>query len=399
MSYPGGKRENVRSEKDLTGLIDEIKHGRLSRRQFIERALLLGVSASAVGALLSACGTSEPGATGSPAPVALDTTLPKALHFYNWSDYLAPATVKNFKKKTGITLVETYFDDNEALLSKLKAGAVGYDLICPSDYMVHIMIKTGLLQPLNMSYIPNFANVEAKLQNPVYDNKTENGGLKYSVPYQWGTTGIGVRIDKVKQPVTDWTIMWDPAWKGQINMDNEMRETMGAGLDVLGYSLNSTDTAQLDAATKKLIEQKPLVNAYDTNNMKRYMTQGVALVHAFNADTLIVQDQIGFEKLAYVMPKPRYTIWIDNLCIPKGAKSPYGGHLFMNFLFDPKNAADLVDYVWYLSPVPKAYEHVTNKILIKTYPTKDQLSYGEVVNDVGAFVDYYTQCWTKVKSA
>ena len=392
------KRENVRSEKDLTGLIDEIKLGRISRRQFVERALVMGLSATGVAAVLSACGSSSTSATPA-SPAAMDTTVPSKLNFFNWADYLAPATVKNFEKETGITLVESYFDDNEALLSKLKAGAKGYDLICPSDYMVHIMIKTGLLEPLNMDYIPNFKNVDAKFQDPVYDSKRENGGLKYSVPYQWGTTGIGVHIDKVKQPVTDWSIMWDPAWKGRINMENEMRETIGAALALLGYSMNSTSKAELEAAAQKLIEQKPLVNAYDTNSMKRYMTQGLPLVHTWNADVLIVQDSIGFDKLAYVMPKPHYTVWIDNLCIPKGAKSPYGAHLFMDFLFEPKNAADLVDFVWYLSPVPKAYDHVKNKILVKTFPTQEQLSYGEISTDVGAFTAYYDECWQNVKSA
>jgi spermidine/putrescine transport system substrate-binding protein len=393
------ERENIRSEKDLTGLIDEIKHGRMDRRQFVERALLMGLSATAVGAVLSACGSSTSSATESASPAAMDTTLPTTLHFYNWSDYLAPATKKNFKKETGITLVESYFEDNEALLSKLKAGAQGYDVMCPSDYMIHIMIKTGLLEPLNMDYIPNFANVGEKFKNPPYDNPSENGGAKYSVPWQWGNTGIGVRLDKVKEPVTEWTVLWDPKWKGQINMENEMRETMGVGLAIHDYSMSSTSQQELDAATEKLIAQKPLVNAYDTNNMKRYMTQGLPLVHAWNADTLIVQDQIGFDKLAYVLPRPRYDIWIDNLAIPKGSNSPYGAHVFMNFVLDPQNAADLVDWVWYLSPVPKAYDLVKNKVLVKTYPTEDQLAYGEIMNDVGAFTAYYDECWQKVKSA
>jgi spermidine/putrescine transport system substrate-binding protein len=398
MVDPASQRENVRSERDLIGLVDEIQRGRISRRRFIERALVMGLSVAGVAAVLSACGASSTSSTPT-SPAAMDTAKPSKLTFFNWSDYLAPATVKNFKKETGITIVESYFDDNEALLSKLKAGAKGYDLICPSDYMVHIMIKTGLLEPLNMDYIPNFKNVDPKFQDPTYDSKQENGGLKYSVPYQWGTTGIGVRIDKVKQPVTDWSIMWDPAWKGRINMENEMRESIGAALAFLGYSMNSTSAAELDAATQKLIEQKPLVNAYDTNSMKRYMTQGLPLVHAWNADVLIVQDSIGFDKLAYIMPKPHYTVWIDNLCIPKGAKSPYGAHLFMDFLFEPKNAADLVDYVWYLSPVPEAYDLVENTILVKTFPTQEQLSYGEISTDVGAFTAYYDECWQKVKSA
>jgi spermidine/putrescine transport system substrate-binding protein len=384
-------------KKDLEGLIREVAGGRISRRQFFYRAAALGLSTSAIGTVLAACGNSSSSPSASPTP--MDTTKPASLYFYNWSDYLAPATRKNFKKQTGINIVETYFDDNEALLAKLKGGAAGYDVICPSDYMVHIMIKSGLLEPLDMSYIPNFSHVDPKFQNPTYDNKTEFGGKKYSVPYQWGTTGIGVRTDKVKETVTSWAVLWDTKYKGQINMDNEERETIGAALKLLGYSLNSTSESEVDQATQKLIEQKPLVNAYDSNNMKRFMLAGTPLVHSWNADALLVMDEIGMDKLAYVLPQEGYTVWVDNLCIPRGAPSPYATHLFMNFLFDPQNAADLVDWVWYLSPVPEAYDIITTKLLKENFPTQAQLANGELMNDVGAFARNYTLAWERVKSA
>ena len=385
-------------DKELTGLVEEVARGRISRRQFLERAAVLGLATSSIAAVLAACGKKTESGLASPSPV--DTSVkPAKFYFCNWSDYLAPATKKGFEKETGIQLVESYFDDNEALLSKMKAGGVGYDAICPSDYMVHVMIKTGLLNPLDMSLIPNFRYVDPKFQDPVYDKKAENGGLKYSIPYQWGTTGIGVRLDKVPETVTSWSILWNPEYKHQINMDDEERESLGAALKLLGHSLNSTSPEELDAATQKLIEQKPLVRMYDANNMKRYMTAGVPLVHSWNADALLVMDAIGQDKLAYVLPDEGYTVWIDNLCNPVGAPSPYAAHLFMNYILKPENAAALVDWVWYLSPVPSAYDLIDNKLLIDNFPTEEQLQRGELINDVGDFGRYYTDSWAKVKSA
>jgi spermidine/putrescine transport system substrate-binding protein len=382
------------NDRDVIGLTREVARGGISRRQFLARAAALGLSTSAIGTVLAACGTGdEPTATET----QIEKVAPEELVFYNWSDYLAPATKKNFRTETGIKIKEVYFDDNEALYAKLSAGATGYDLICPSDYMVHVLIKAGLVTPLDMSLIPRFTNVDPKFQKPAYDPETD--GHKYSVPYQWGTTGIGVRLDKVPETVTSWQTMWDPKYEGQIIMENEMTETIGAALKLLGYSLNSTSEEELTQAGDKLIEQKPLVLAYDTSNMKRNMTQGTPLVHAWNADALLVMDEIGQDKLGYVMPDEGYTIWVDNLAIPTGANSVYGAHLFMDFICDVKNQADLTDWVWYLSPVPAAYDLIETQLLLDNYPTQEQLARGELKNDVGEFNSVYIETWRRVKSA
>ena len=263
--------------------------------------------------------------------------------------------------------------------------------------MVHVLIMAGLVTPLDMSLIPSFTNVDPKFQKPAFDPETD--GKKYSVPYQWGTTGIGVRLDKVSETVTSWQTMWDPKYKGQIIMENEMTETIGAALKLLGYSLNSTSEDELTQAGDKLIEQKPLVVAYDTNNMKRNMTQGTPLVHAWNADALLVMDDIGQDKLGYVLPEEGYTVWIDNLAIPTGANSVYGAHLWMDFICDVKNQADLTDWVWYLSPVPAAYDLIETQLLLDNVPTAEQLDNGEIKNDVGEFNQVYLDTWRRVKSA
>lgn len=197
--------------RDLDGLVREVARGCITRRQFLERGLALGLSVSAIGTVLSACGTGAVDETATPA--VMDTTVPDKLILFNWADYMPKSIFKSFQQKTGIKVEETYFEDNETLLAKLKSGARGYDMTVAADYMVTTMIKTGLLQPLDMQYIPNFKNVEERYSKPDYDN--EEDGHKYSIPYQWGTTGVGVRTDIVTDPVDSWTDLWDPKYKGR----------------------------------------------------------------------------------------------------------------------------------------------------------------------------------------
>ena len=172
-----------RHENELVGLCKEAARGGITRRQFVERALILGLSASAVGALAGACGSGDSGATTDTATLsAMDETQPSQITFYNWTDYIDPGIKKDFQKKTGISVKEVYFSSNEEMLAKLRAGAKGYDVIVPSDYMVHIMIKSKLLEPLDLKYVPNYTNVDAQFTNPPYDKPDENGGMQYSVP-------------------------------------------------------------------------------------------------------------------------------------------------------------------------------------------------------------------------
>ncbi len=157
-------------EKDVVGLVNEIAGGRMSRRQFIERGLVMGLSVSAIGTILAACGRKSQSVSTATLPPMV-TTKPKALNLFNWSDYMSPGVKKSFQKTTGIAVNETYYADNETLLAKLKLGATGYDVIVPSDYMVHIMLMSGLLQPLDMKYIPNYDKYVGPIfKDPPYDD-------------------------------------------------------------------------------------------------------------------------------------------------------------------------------------------------------------------------------------
>jgi spermidine/putrescine transport system substrate-binding protein len=390
------------SENELEGLVTEVARGRISRKQFLGRAAALGLSAGAIGSVLAACNDDSGGgggASASPEPV-VSTAKPDKLFLYNWSDYMTNKCKKDYQKQSGIEVVETYYDDNEALLTKLQAGARGYDIIVPSDYMVHILIKTGLLEPLDMSLIPNHDQyVDPKFQNPEYDNPEENGGNKYSIPYQWGTTGYAVRVDTFKDPVSKWADLWNEAYKGQIQMLNDERETMGVGLMKNGYSINSTSEEEVTKAKDDLIVQKPLVRAYDSTAPKRAMVQGVPLVHCWNGDVVVaLWAGLTPEQINYVMPEEAFPIYVDCLCTPVGAPSRYWAHDFMNYVLDPATQGPLSTWIGYFTPVTSAVPDV-DPIVYTFAPTEEDLERGEIYNDLGNFSRVYTEAWAEVKSS
>lgn len=381
---------------DIEGLVQSLAHERITRSQFIQRAALLGLSASAIGAFLAACGGSEPEST----PSAMNTTVPEVLRYYTWAEYIDPKVKTAFTKKTGIKVVETNFADMDALYAKAQAqgGELDVDIIVPSDYMVSIMRKSNMLQPLDMGYIPNFQYVAEQFRKPSFDPETD--GKKYSIPYMWGSLGIGVRLDKVKDPITGWANLWDPQYKGQINMQDSSRPTVGSALKLLGYSLNSTDETEINEAGDKLIEQKPLVAQYDTVSPYRNMAMGVPLVHCYNGEVIQAINFAGTspDVLQYVSPSEGYMLFVDNYCIPRGAPSPYAAHLFMDFILDPEIEVQNASWIGFFPPEEEAMAGLdpTVRALV---PDAATLARGEITDDVGEAEALYTDAWRRVKSA
>jgi spermidine/putrescine-binding protein len=382
--------------RDVRGLVDEVLRETISRRQFVYRCLGLGLSASATATLVAACGGDKKSSSAaSGAPVTYATDKPSAVRYYGWSDCMDTETPKLFEQQTGVKLLVSQFDDNETLLAKLKAGATGWDVITPSDYMVHVMIMTGIVLPLQMSLLPNFTNVLPKFVQPPYDPETD--GKKYSTPWMWGTTGVAHRTDKIPGPVTSWSILWDPQYKGQINMLNDERETMSAGLLYKGHSINTTVQSELDEATQALVDQKPLVRQYDSLNCRRNMIMGVPLMEAWNGDVLTAYQEVG-DKIAFVLPDEGYPLWSDGVMIPQGAPSPYGAHLFMDFMLVPENAARVVTFAGYNIPL-KGINDFLDETFVKFYPTDAELERAQLYNDLGQFGRAYTDAWSTVKSS
>lgn len=381
--------------EQLSGWLRQVAGGRMSRREFVTRAAALGVSISALGTLLAACGGGE---TKKDQPAAIDTTLPKTLVVYNWEYYMSPKVLKEFEKRHGVKVKEVYFPSSAALVKGLNADPAGYDVVFPSDSFVTGLRDDGLLQPLDMSLIPNFANVTQPLfQKPPFDD--ESDGHKYSVPYMFGTTGFCVRLDKVRAPTDSWEMLWDKAYKGDIGMLNEARETVQVAMFLLGYSPNSTSQQELDEATAKLIEQKPLVAVYDSSNPGADIIAGRALRHCWDGDAVTAIKKLGLSKVKYVLPREGYMMWADGVCIPKKAPSPYAAHLFLNFLLDPEIAAENANYISYQPVVEAADPMITDLVQRAMRPTPEVIEGGVFATDPGDFAAQFDKAWEKVQKA
>lgn len=325
--------------------------------------------------------------------------LARELHVYNWSEYIDPQIYADFEEEFGVRVVEDTFASNEELLAKLQAGATGYDVIVPSDYMVEIMIEQGLLAELDHKNIPNLKNIAPKFADPPYDPQ-----MVHCVPYQWGTTGIGYNSELFEEPPDSWAYLFDPEvaslYAGKFTMLNDSREGIGAALKYLGYSLNSTDEAQLMEARDLLIRQKPWVYAYDSEQYEDLLSADeIVMGHGWSGDFFMaaVED----ERIWYAIPQEGATIWADNLCIPKTAPNKYTAEVFINYLLRPEVGAAISNFTWYASPNAAATEFIDAEILEEPaiYPPPEVMERLEWIEDVGEATPLYERIWTEVKAA
>ncbi len=317
----------------------------------------------------------------------MDETKPEAIVVFNWAEYLAPSVRKGFETEYGIKVKETYFDNNETMLAKLKAGATGYDIAVPTGYTASVLIKSGMVEPLDFEYLPNMQNTLPAFQDPVYDPGTD--GLNYTVPYMWGTAGYCLRTDILDDPITRWADLWDPKYDGKISMMFDERECLGAALKLLGSSLNTTNEDEINAAADKLIEQKPLVQKYVITNSYREIVSGKApITHCWNGEVALAVNNMGEggeKKVRYVFPDEGFSTWVDTLVIPVGGNSRYGAHLFMDYLMRPEVSAENALWVGYLPVSEEALTTVKaeNPVADIIIPTEADMERAEVLGDVG----------------
>ncbi|HEU4681031.1 MAG TPA: spermidine/putrescine ABC transporter substrate-binding protein, partial [Gemmatimonadales bacterium] len=236
------------NRKSVERLVEQLESGGVSRREFVFRAMALGLSMSSIGLLLNACKGKEGAGTAGDSAVA-DAAMAylgpieKQLHIYNWSDYIAEDTVPNFEKEFGVKVSYDVYESNEEMVAKLQAGASGYDIVVPSGYIIPVMVATDLITPVNKKYLTNWDNV-----SPIFQNLPTDPDNKYTVPWQWGTSGIAYRTDKVKTPVDSWAVFHDKQFAKKMTMMDDGREVIGSQLRFRGRSLNSTSPAELSQA-------------------------------------------------------------------------------------------------------------------------------------------------------
>jgi spermidine/putrescine-binding protein len=355
-------------------------------KPFITRTLVICLIAGSLSMLVVACGGGE-------------QELADELYLYNWSEYMDPQVLEDFEAEFGVRVIEDTYATNEELLAKLQAGATGYDLIVPSDYMVEVMVAEKLLAELDHENIPGLSNIDPMFADPPYDP-----GMVHCVPYMWGTTGIGYNVDVFEEPPDSWAYLFDPAlasqYAGKITMLNDVREAMGAALKYLGYSLNSTDEGELEDARDLLIQQKPSVYAYDSEQYAPLLSADeTVLAHGYNG--YFFMTALEDERIWYTIPKEGATIWADNLCIPESAPNKYTAEVFIDYLLRPEVNATLVNYLWYPSPNSAAKEFIDPEILEEPaiYPPPEVMERLEWITDVGEATQLYERLWTEVKAA
>lgn len=319
----------------------------------------------------------------------------KQLNLYIWSEYLPDSVVKKFTDKTGIKVNIDTYDANEALEAKLQSGVAGYDLVIPSDYMVRKLIVQKLIQPIDHAKFTNFKNLDPRFLNKKFD--PEN---KYSVPYFWGTTGLGYNKQKIKGPVDSWQVLFDPANKGQILMLDDMRECFAIALKLQGKSLNSTDAAALKKSAAMLKEQKKLVKTYNSGDFANILAAGdVNFAHGYNGQIAKSVSEHP-DKLAYVVPKEGATFWMDSTCIPTKAAHLDATYQFINFIHEPEINAEIVNAMSYASANKPAQKFIKPEILndIAIYPTDDIINRCEFIEDIGEAVTTLDEYWTEIKA-
>ena len=317
---------------------------------------------------------------------------------YNWGEYLDPEVITLFEKETGINVVYEEFETNEIMYPKVQSGAIAYDVVCPSDYMIQRMIENDLLAELNFDNIPNVKNIGQEYFKQSRQFDSEN---KYSVPYCWGTVGILYNKTMVDEPIDSWSVLWDEKYKDNILMQDSVRDAFAVALKYKGHSLNSTDLDELEEAKELLIEQKPLVQAYVIDQVRDKMIGNEAAIGVIYSGEAIY-TQLENPNLEYVIPKEGSNVWIDSWVIPKNAKHKENAEAFINFLCRPDIAKMNFDYITYSTPNTAARELIEDPAIRNSkiaFPDASELERCETFQFLGDKNDAScNKLWREIKS-
>lgn len=319
----------------------------------------------------------------------------RKLNVYIWTNYLPDDVLADFEKRTGIDVTVDTYDSNEALLEKLQSGVADYDVVVPSDYMLRILVAEKLLLPLDKAKLKGFGNVDPRFLDQEFD--PANG---HSVPYLWGTTGIGYDKTKVKAPIDSWNALFDPSHKGRILMLDDPREAFGVVLKLMGRSINETDPAVLRQVAERLKAQKSLVKTYNSSDFANLLAAGdVDISHGWNGELaeVVARDP---KRFAYVVPKEGSTLWIDSAAIPAKAGHVAEAYEFLDFVLEPGIAARIVNGVHYAGANKAALDRIDAAIRNdpSIYPPEEVLDRCELIRDLGPATQLVDELWTEIKA-
>ena len=362
---------------------------------------------TAASALLSGCGASGNTGTSGTDSAASGSADGGELYVYNWGEYIDEDVISQFEDETGITVVYDLFETNEEMYPVIEAGAVNYDVVCPSDYMIQKMRENDLLAELNFDNIPNIDQIDPAYMEMSQAFDPEN---KYSVPYCWGTVGILYNtrlLDELGVPApTKWADLWDERLSGEILMQDSVRDAFMVALKKDGCSMNSESKDELEQAKQELIDQKPLVQAYVIDQVRDKMIGGEAAVGViYSGEMLYIQDEVanlGLDyDLEYVIPEEGTNLWLDSWVIPKNAKNKENAEKWIDFMCRPEIAKANFEYITYPTPNKGAFELLDEEMQNNkaVFPDIDSLKDSEVYQYLGDDTDaIYNELWKEVKA-
>jgi spermidine/putrescine transport system substrate-binding protein len=320
------------------------------------------------------------------------------LYIYNWTTYFADDTLSNFEERFGVKVVLDTYSSNDELFAKMQAGNPGYDIIVPTDYTVTQMIAAGLLERIDLNNIPNFtANASAQFRNPSYDP-----GNQHCVAYQWGTVGIGYNIKRTGGEITGWKDVFQAKFAKRVALVNYARDVLVVGLFATGKDPNSTDQADLEAARDFILANKDVIAAFHNEDGQVQLLRGdVDIVLEYVGD--IYQVMAEDPDIRYVIPAEGTSMWVDNLCVPTGAKNKALAEQFINYIYEAQVAADISNFTSYATPNQKA---IDDKLIVEEalndpniYPTEDVLKRLVFLKDLGDAQIEYDNLFADIKAA
>jgi spermidine/putrescine transport system substrate-binding protein len=317
------------------------------------------------------------------------------LKIYTWSDYFKPELLQRFEKEHGCRIIIDTFESNESMYAKIKAGAAGYDLLTPSSYFVKIMFDQGFLTVLDHGQLPNLKHVD-----PDYLKIAVDPQMHHSVPYMLTNTGIAYQKSKVKNVMPSWRMFNRGELKGRMTMLNDMRETIGAALKYLGYSLNSRNDKEIEIARDVVIAWKKNLAKFEAEQYKSGLASGeFLLVHGYSGDLLQVQKENA--DIEFVVPQEGTSVACDDLVLLKGSQQAKLAHAFINYIHDPDVAAENTNFISYVCPNKTSYLKVAPELRNNPaiFLTPELRAKCEVVEDLGADTAKYIKAWDQIKAA
>jgi putrescine transport system substrate-binding protein len=332
---------------------------------------------------------------------------------YNWSDYIGETTLADFQQATGIRALYDVFDSNETLEGKLLAGRSGYDVVVPSNHFLGKQIKAGAFQKLDRTQLPNWDNLDPLLLKQLQVN---DPGNQYSVPYLWGTNGIGYNVAKIKEvlgvdKIDSWAMVYEPENMKKlaecgVSFLDSADEMIPSVLNYMGLDPNTRSPDDYAKAEAKLLAVRPYVRYFHSSKYIGDLANGnICVAVGFSGDILQAADRAEEAgksiEIAYSIPKEGANLWFDMMAIPADATNPKEAHAFINFLLEPATIASVSDYVGYANPNPKAGVLMDQELRNddSVYPPQEVLDRLFISAELPVKVQrLMTRSWTKIKS-